>query len=284
MKPRGATASAQETVLIVTKTYPLPSTKYQETTCVAAVSAGGELRRLYPVPFRLLNNTQQFARWQWITADLYPPTSDPRPESRRIETNSMELGAKVGTQNGWQERLHVIEPHILPTFAALEGRRQTSGETLGFLRPARLLGLDITPLPPAKRNWTPEEQEKLTQDFGQSDLFETGPKRPRPLLEKIPYQFHYRYEIGTGEGVEQSRHPVTDWEVSALYRTCRAKYAEDWEVPFRAKLETEFARKDLILMMGTMKYPPSQWLIIGLVYPPRRVEKAAMVTQPLLEL
>lgn len=271
-------------MLIVTKTYPLPSTKYQETTCVAAVSAGGELRRVYPVPFRLLNNTQQFARWQWITANLYPPTSDLRPESRRIETNSMELGARVGTQNGWRERLQVIEPHILPTFSALEARRQVSGETLGFLRPTHLLGLDITRLPPSEREWTSEERDNLTQDFGQSDLFETGPKRPRPLLEKIPYKFHYRYEIETSEGIEESRHPITDWEVGAPYRTCRAKYGEKWEVPFRAKLETEFAGKNMILMMGTMKYPPGQWLIIGLVYPPRRLEKVVTVTQPLLEL
>lgn len=43
-----------EELLILTKTYPSPSSKYRETTCVAAINRQGEMRRLFPVPFRLL--------------------------------------------------------------------------------------------------------------------------------------------------------------------------------------------------------------------------------------
>ena len=40
-----------EELLILTKTYPSPSTTYRETTCVAAINNKGALRRLFPVPW-----------------------------------------------------------------------------------------------------------------------------------------------------------------------------------------------------------------------------------------
>lgn len=46
-----------EELLILTKTYPLPSAKYRETACVAALTRAGEMRRLYPRAF-------SFFRWR----------------------------------------------------------------------------------------------------------------------------------------------------------------------------------------------------------------------------
>jgi hypothetical protein len=41
-------------ILILCKTYPSPSAKYAETSCVAGMDEHGNLIRLYPVPFRLI--------------------------------------------------------------------------------------------------------------------------------------------------------------------------------------------------------------------------------------
>ncbi|MGR9449202.1 hypothetical protein [Rhizobium leguminosarum] len=41
-------------ILILCKTYPSPSGKYAETTCVAGMDERGKLVRLFPVPFRLI--------------------------------------------------------------------------------------------------------------------------------------------------------------------------------------------------------------------------------------
>lgn len=282
MARRVAAAAETETVLIATKTYPTPSSGYVETTCVAAIGQDGALRRVFPVPFRLLDGDKQFARWQWVTAQFRLPSDDRRPESRRIEVGSIALGEKIPTGRGdWSDRMRWVEPHILPSFAALEARRQATGETLGFLRLSRLMRLDITPLPATERDWTEEDRAKLTRDLGQGDLFATGPTRPRPLLEKIPYHFHYRYEIETEGGTESLRHLITDWEAGVLYRNCHRSHGDGWEAPFRAKLETEFAQKNLVLMMGTQHRFPDQWLIIGLVYPPRRA--ATKAAQPSLD-
>lgn len=51
-------------ILILCKTYPSPSAKNVETSCVAGMTTDGRLLRLYPVPFRLLNDQSQFKKWQ----------------------------------------------------------------------------------------------------------------------------------------------------------------------------------------------------------------------------
>lgn len=55
-----------ERILILAKTYPSPSAQYVETSCVAGISQDGSMRRLYPVPFRMIEEGQQFKKWQWI--------------------------------------------------------------------------------------------------------------------------------------------------------------------------------------------------------------------------
>lgn len=45
---------------------------------------------------------------------------------------------------------------------------------------------------------------------------------------------------------------------------------KDQEAPFRHKLETDLPDKDLMLLMGTIHRFPKQWLIISLIYPPKR--------------
>lgn len=260
----------KEDLLILTKTYPTPSTKYRETTCVAAITSTGQLRRIFPVPFRLLDGVQQFKKWEWIKAGLSQPKGDNRPESRRIDTDSIERDGNVIPIIGgdWSQRTRWIEPHIVPGFAALEARRQATGETLGFLRVSRILELQITAVD--EPDWTEADTVRLSQD----GLFDSVEVKQRPPLRKLPYDFHYRYECIGPNGVESLRHKLTDWEVGALYWNCVKGYGpRGWEAKFRQRLETEFADKDLLLLMGTIHRFPDQWLIVGIVYPPRRPPK-----------
>jgi hypothetical protein len=257
----------KEELLILTKTYPTPSTKYRETTCVAAVTSTGHLRRIFPVPYRLLDGAQQFKKWEWIKAGLSQPKGDNRPESRRIDTDSIDRSDNVIPIVGgdWHQRIRWIEPHVVPGFSTLEARRQASGETLGFLRVSRILELQISEVD--ESDWTEADTIRLSQD----GLFDSVEIKQRPPLRKLPYDFHYRYEcVGPG-GIETLRHKLTDWEIGALYWNCVKGYGpKGWEAKFRQRLETEFANKDLLLLMGTIHRFPDQWLIVGIVYPPKR--------------
>ena len=255
-----------EELLILTKTYPSPSTKYRETTCVAAVNRNGLLRRLYPVPFRLLEGNARFHKWEWIQAQVRRSTGDQRPESRRIDADSIvRSGNIIEIKRGdWSERVQWIEPHVVPTFNALEARRQATGETLGFLRPSRIVELKITPV--KATDWTEADRQRLSQD----GLFDTPEVKARPPLRKLPFDFHYDYECATPAGVETNTHKLTDWEAGALYWKCAQDYGpRGWEAKFRQRFETEFAAKDLLLLMGTIHRFPDQWLIVGIVYPPK---------------
>jgi hypothetical protein len=256
-----------EELLILTKTYPSPSAGHRETTCVAAVNRAGELRRIFPVPFRLLDGDAQFKKWEWIQARVSRPNSDNRPESRRIDTGSIQRSDNViPVKNGdWSERTVWLEPHVVPGFNALEQRRQDTGQTLGVLRVSRIHELRITKV--KDDDWTDEDRIKLSQD----GLFDTEEVKRRPPLRKLPFDFHYRYEcIGTGGKPEISTHKLTDWEIGAFFWKCVKDYGpHGWEAKFRHRLETEFATKDLLLLMGTIHRFPDQWLIVGIIYPPK---------------
>jgi NAD-dependent SIR2 family protein deacetylase len=136
------------------------------------------------------------------------------------------------------------------------------------------LGLDITPT--EELDWTEDERIKLTQE----GLFDTDEVRARLPLRKIPFRFHYRYECEGPHGVEQKRHLILDWEACALYWNCVRLYGEDWEAKFRQKLEDEFKQKDLMLLMGTMHRIPHQWLIVGLYYPPKALQRSQKASAP----
>jgi hypothetical protein len=62
-------SSFHQDILGLCKTYPSPSGKHVETSCVAGMDPKGRLIRLFPVPFRLIDGAQQFRKWQWISAE-----------------------------------------------------------------------------------------------------------------------------------------------------------------------------------------------------------------------
>lgn len=266
-----------EELLILVKTYPQPSSKYRETTCVAAVNSAGQMRRIFPVPFRLLEGAAQFRKWEWVRARVVQTPNDKRPESFRVDADSIQRQSTISTRADWQERRVWFEPHIVPGFAALEEKRQQSGETLGILRPSRLLELEITP--DATPDWTLEERERLAREC----LFDSEAAQARAPLRKVPFGFHYHYECETPDGIETLRHKITDWEVGALYWHCARSHGSAWETPFREKLETWMAKRDLLFLLGTVHRFPQQWLIVGLIYPPRRQQTPAQPTLSLFD-
>jgi hypothetical protein len=82
------------------KTYPSPSVRYVETSCVAGMAEDGRLVRLFPVPFRLVEDDQQFKKWQWVRARVRRAQDDARPESHRISVDTIELeGEPLSTRD-----------------------------------------------------------------------------------------------------------------------------------------------------------------------------------------
>jgi hypothetical protein len=272
-------ASDHQRILILCKTYPSPSARYVETSCVAGMSGDGRLIRLFPVPFRLVEDDQQFRKWQWINARVRRAQDDARPESHRISVDTIQLeGEPLPTRDFWIARRDSIKQvPVFDSFDALEASRLSSGTTLGLVRPSRLLGLDIKGVDDPE--WTEDEKAKLLQEQQQGSLFDAvEDQRTLKTLKKLPHDFHYRYECQTPDGVTQHRHKLVDWEAGALYWNVHRR--ADWQDAMRQKFVTEFGEKDVLFLMGTIHRFPKQWLIVSVLYPPRLPETQAR-QQPL---
>src|ERR1700682_1698027 len=68
-------------VLITVRTYPVPATKGVEVSCTAGVTDDGKWIRLFPLPYRLLDDENKFRKYQWINVKSAKARHDSRPES-----------------------------------------------------------------------------------------------------------------------------------------------------------------------------------------------------------
>ena len=74
-------------ILVTVMTYPTLSDKHFETVCTAGFREDGSWIRIFPVPYRLLDqfDKNKYSKWQWIEADIEQNlTHDDRPESYHI--------------------------------------------------------------------------------------------------------------------------------------------------------------------------------------------------------
>jgi hypothetical protein len=242
----------------------------------------GALIRLYPVPFRMIGDQRQFKKWQWVSARVEKAKDDRRPESHRLFVDTITRDPKpLSTSRHWQARREwLAKVPIFDDFGQLEAVRSRRGITLAFLRPLRVLGLDIKSVD--NPQWTKEETAKLIQLQQQGTFFDDADAKSISILRMLPFDFHYRYACATAGGRFEYRHKIVDWEVGALYWKLRRSHSREWQTPFKAKLEDELPTRDLILLMGTIHRFPDQWLIVSLIYPPRQLP--GQMSQGLLPL
>jgi hypothetical protein len=253
-------------VLITVKTYPHPSTKYEETVCTAGIRADGGFARLYPIRFRALPYEQQYAKYQWIELEAERNPQDPRPESFRPRLDSVRpVGGPLGTDHGWSARKRIVLPHLVPSMEEVRERQQRDRTSLALIRPAEVL--DLTVERRREPDWTRAELELLQQ----SNLF--GPSlRPLP---KVPYYFRYRFRCddpGCGEHALM----IEDWELGALYFNMLRQYGEERVAVQKVKGkffgELYSDRCDTCFFVGNTKEHESGWLVLGIFYPPRELQ------------
>ena len=261
-------ASRQARVLIFCKTYPSPSGKHIETSCVAGMEEDGRFIRLFPIQFRLIEDQKQFKKWQWVNARIGKAPNDHRPESHKIFSDTIVCdGEPLSTRQRWQARREQLgKIPIFDNFASIDAARELRGVTLGLLRPSRVLGLDITPT--SKPDWTKEEKEKLIQHERQGGLFDETDAKRISTLKKVPFDFHYRYACRVGDTLKSigTRLRTGRWARST------GIVVRDMGMTGRRLSGTRSKRSlltDLMFLMGTIHRFPDQWLIVSLIYPPK---------------
>jgi hypothetical protein len=138
-------------LLPVVKAYPALSRTYGEVSCVAGVQMGdggpAGWIRLYPVPFRALEDARRFRKYEPMTVRVARPRSDRRPETRRPDVDSIvPSGHLLPSSNAWRARRAWIEPLMVDSMCELRRRQRKDGTSLGIFRPADITGLVIEPV------------------------------------------------------------------------------------------------------------------------------------------
>jgi hypothetical protein len=218
---------------------------------------------LFPVPYRYLEGEKQFQKYEWITASVARATDDQRPESHRLNADTIKIGESIPTKDQWRARRELLKPLIRPSMCQIQRERDERGApTLGLFKPATIkrLVIDAAKQP----TWTHQELTKLRQTL----LFQTAPSQ---TLEKIPFDFRYEFRCSDA-GCQGHRMLCTGWEMLESCRRWRNEYGAAWQAKFKQRYESEMINKnDTHFYVGTVHQYPDAWIIVGLFYPPRPI-------------
>jgi hypothetical protein len=252
--------SETKKALIVVRTYPVPAATGVEVSCTAAITENGEWLRLFPIPYRFLDQDQRFSKYQWIEASMAKATKDPRPESHKLNSATIKIVSPIlPTTNEWRARKKFVFPLKAHCLCCLKKEQVAKGyPTLGIFQPRDIKRLVIKPAAP---DWTESQKSVLRQKH----LFQAGPKQE---LEKVPFDFQYEFNC---DEVRCKGHKIisTDWEMGQSWRKWTREYGAGWEAEFRKTYEAKMIERDTHFFVGTMHGHPNVWIIVGLFYPPK---------------
>lgn len=238
---------------ILVKAQPHRSSKYFETVCCAGVGRDGTWRRQYPVPFRILNDSQKFRRWDWIRYQYTVSLDDKRQESQKVLPESLVVGKQVKKS----ERARFLNPLVRDSFDDADGR----GESLVLIRPKKL---EITWVEKSD-NEIAEERAKHAALAAQMSLFDATAKP----LQPCPVQFIAHWQDSKGM---DRRHECDDWETSTAFNRFEREDGRQKAFEFiRTKYEDEYFNAGLVLAFSTHSRrnvtfgTTNQWLLVGLI-------------------
>jgi hypothetical protein len=265
-----------ERILITVKTYPTLSKKYGELVCTAGFREDGSWVRIYPVPFRRLDDYLRYKKWVWVELALTRNTKDPRPESYRpTDLDAMKIGDEMPPGEDWANRREIVlqRAAVYDDMAQLiRLANKENALSLAVFRPTTILNFVVEEV---DRAWDKDTMAILEKEAMQGDLFASAKdiKAEFKVVQKVPYRFSYRFADVTGR---ESTLMIEDWEIGQLYWNC-LKQSDGNEAKaveaVRNKYLTEFmTKRDVAFFLGTTRqyhgWASNPFVIIGVFYPP----------------
>ncbi len=261
-----------ERILITVKTYPTLSAKYGELVCTAGLRQDGSWIRIYPVPFRQLEAYQKFPKYSFIEAEVIRNTRDARPESHKVNTDTLNLTREVlSTDDHWRERRQWILSRgtVHTNLTELVEWNKKGVLSIATFKPTKIIDFKAEA---DKPEWGDEKLAAVDALASQGDLFsEWKGADLATLIRKLPWKFSYTIEDDAGK---RSTMMIEDWEIGELYWNCLKNSNSPTEgvEKVRQKYLTEFTTKDLYLYLGTTRkydrWASNPFVIIGVFYPP----------------
>lgn len=249
-------------VLITVKAYPNPSKKYIETVCCAGIDVEtGSWVRLYPVPYRDLDSSQQFKKYTIIKVRCWKAAGDTRVESYKIVSDSIEIVRLLGTANNWHERRQTVLPTLSRSFCQiLQDTRD--GRSLGMFRPC---DVDFS-----WKKSTPINQAERDACYAQLSFFD----KQKNVIEEIPFDFYYRFKCAGVEDCPGHKLSIVDWEIDQAYRDWRYRYKtmDLLLAKIRQRWLTLMCAEsnDTCFYVGNMARFRDQFMVLGVFYPKKQ--------------
>lgn len=242
-------------VCVLVKAYPQPSEQYEETVCVAGIEIGtGRFLRLYPIPYRRLPPDRRFGRYDVIEVELWRDTSDPRPESHKVNPDSIRI-TQHGTQTTARSHIELWSRSITPGIEQLENACGPTKVTLGII-PVDTGSMKLAWEPVAKDG---DDDKPLTAWMARQGQLLNDSALP-PLA--VDYSFFLTFKSCGA----QRRKRLMDWEAQATYASYRRKYGDGALDKMREAYEQDIAQANPHLFLGTMKKLPfAQFVLIGVL-------------------
>jgi len=260
-------------ILIVVKTYPLPTRSYSELVSMAGLLNGEKWIRIYPVSFRFLQDQAKYPKYSWIEIDLIRNTKDFRSESYSpkisVDTPITVLD-KFGTADNWAARKSYVLKEVFTSMNELIAlaKDPKQRKSLATLKPSRIVDFVIEEDEP---EWKLAWQHQLSQ----LNLFELPTQRgQKKLVKKLPYKFSYRFF--SEDDKEPRKMIIEDWEIGELFWNCLYRTDGDEQAALKLvkqKYLEEFSQRDLYFFVSTTKQfhniAPNPFVIAGVFYPPK---------------
>ncbi|MBS1770569.1 MAG: hypothetical protein JSS77_12965 [Acidobacteria bacterium] len=267
----------KQRVLITVKTYPTLSRKHGETVCTAGMREDGSWVRIYPVPFRRLDDKEQYSKYDWVECQLARNSSDPRPETfRPVDQHELVPTAHMDTADNWRDRRNLLlrTARVYDKLDELIAAAKANEVSLAVFKPTQLIDFVVEE---DEREWDLDKVREMREASKQNELFEDNTWRETfKVIPKLPYCFSYKFKDASGR---QSQLQILDWEIGALYWNCLRSTGGDEPKALekvRRKFMDEFQTKDLHFFLGTTQQfhfvAPNPWVIIGVLPIPHEVQ------------
>lgn len=229
------------------KALPHRSSNYFETVCCAGIGRDRKWRRLYPVPFRILNDEQKFGRWHWVKYDFTSPAHDGRSESQKVVPESITVAAK----------LRGAERSALACALTRESVDEAAGrnETLTLVQPSEVT---FSWKQKSEKDLA-DERRKHAELVQQISMFD----QPAKPYQPCPFEFTFKWKSSLGK---THSHTCDDWETSTAFFRRRARLGEtDALRSLKQTYEVDYPAKGMRFALGTHSRRDTQWLLVGVL-------------------
>ena len=204
---------------------------------------------------------KRFKKYDLIEARIEKTSRDHRPESYKIDADTIKVVDHLDSSKGWAKRKEYVLPTVSNSMCEIERRSETEGVSLGVFKPALPITFSWESAP---KQWKAGSEER----YGQLSLFNPQKK----VLEKIPHLFRYQYRCLNEPACSGHNQCIIDWEIGEAYRSWRKDYGSGpllfEKIQQRWHDEMFRADKDTYLFVGN-QHRFKTFMVLGVFWPPK---------------